>query len=111
MNFMRMLLAVTISLLGAPLTAFGQTSGNSSNGKALFIASGCAECHGSGADGGTGRHLAPNPPSAVAVAAYIRHPVGVMPPYAAKVLSDMDIADIYAALREHSRATEVEYNP
>jgi mono/diheme cytochrome c family protein len=99
MNFMRMLLAVTISLLGVPLTAFGQTSGNSSNGKALFIASGCAECHGSGAEGGTGPHLAPNPPSAVAVAAYIRHPAGVMAPYAAKVLSDTDIADIYAYLR------------
>jgi mono/diheme cytochrome c family protein len=93
------MVVVTAALLAAPLTAFAQTSGNAAHGKSLFATDGCAECHGTSAEGGTGPHLAPNPPPAAFIASYVRSPKGQMPPYAAGVLSDSDIADIHAYLR------------
>jgi ubiquinol-cytochrome c reductase cytochrome c subunit len=94
------------AFIAAPFAAFSQTTGtapaqpagDAAHGKAVFINDGCSECHSSGAQGGTGPHLAPNPLPAAAIAAYVRHPAGVMPPYSEKVLSNSDIADIHAYL-------------
>ena len=80
-------------------TSQAAPSGNAGHGKTLFIADGCAECHGTSAEGGVGPHLAPNPPPAVLISTYIRHPRGIMPPYAASVVSDADVADIEAYLQ------------
>ncbi len=74
-------------------------AGNASHGKTLFVADGCSECHGTSAEGGVGPHLAPNPPPGILISTYIRHPTGVMPPYAASVVSDADVADIAAYLQ------------
>ena len=74
-------------------------SGNAAHGKTLFIADGCAECHGTSGEGGVGPHLAPNGPPATLISTYIRHPTGVMPPYAASVVSNADVADIAAYLQ------------
>jgi mono/diheme cytochrome c family protein len=99
MKSMHKIFITASAMLVIPLAAFSQTTANASHGKNLFISNGCAECHGSGAEGGTGPHLAPNPPSAAFIGTYIRHPAGEMPPYAASVVSDSDIADIYAYLQ------------
>lgn len=72
---------------------------NADNGKKLFAAYGCFECHGHEASGGAGPHLAPNPVPFSTFARYVRHPSGTMPPYTAKVASDQDLADIYAFLK------------
>jgi mono/diheme cytochrome c family protein len=69
------------------------------HGKVLFLTVGCAECHGTVGQGGAGPHLAPDPLPADVIAGYIRDPSGQMPPYAASVLSDADIADIAAYLK------------
>lgn len=76
-------------------------SGNAENGKQLFAKYGCYECHGREGQGSsmTGPRLAPNPIPYESVAAYIRKPKGEMPPYTEKVLSDRDLADIYAFLQ------------
>jgi mono/diheme cytochrome c family protein len=74
-------------------------SGNADNGKKLFAAYGCFECHGHEASGGAGPHLAPNPVPFSTFARYVRHPSGTMPPYTAKVASDQDLSDIYAFLK------------
>ncbi len=100
------IILVTV-FIAAPFTAMAQTSsennaqpsGDAGRGKTLFISDGCSECHGTVGQGGVGPHLAPKPLPAEAIASYIRHPAGVMPPYAASVLSDADVADIASYLR------------
>lgn len=75
-------------------------AGNAQNGKKLFVSYGCYECHNREGQGGSGNgpRLAPKPIPYAALSAYIRHPSGEMPPYTAKVVSDKDVADIYAFL-------------
>ena len=77
-----------------------QWKGNTENGKKLFVAYGCYECHGRQ---GAGAEIAPRigPPalSLAGVIRYVRAPTGQMPPYTAKVVSDRDLADIYAYLK------------
>lgn len=68
-------------------------------GKAAFVRVGCYQCHNYAAQGGlSGPRLAPDPLPTVAIAAYVRHPAGVMPAYSEKVLPDATIADIRAYL-------------
>jgi mono/diheme cytochrome c family protein len=76
-------------------------TGNAQNGRKLFENFGCYQCHGREAQGGlgTGPRLGPKPIAFAAVQRYIRHPTGQMPPYTAKVVSDKDLADIYAFLQ------------
>ena len=73
--------------------------GNVQNGKLLFTNDGCYECHGRAAQGGVGPRLGPHPLPLTAIITYIRQPTAEMPPYTAKVISDAEIADIYAFLQ------------
>jgi mono/diheme cytochrome c family protein len=91
------------------LSVAGQPSakaGDAGNGKKLYIADGCYECHGLEGQGGSsapvgsyGPRLAPPKLPVEAIRAYVRHPGGGMPPYTPKVLSDSQIDDIYAFLK------------
>ncbi len=74
--------------------------GNAQRGKQIFQSYGCYECHGREAQGGagTGPRLAPHPMPFDTLAKYVRQPTGEMPPYTSKVVSDRDLADIYAFL-------------
>ena len=76
-------------------------AGNAENGKKLFMSDGCYECHGREAQGSTatGPRLAPRPIAFAALSKYVRQPTGQMPPYTSKVVSDADLADIYAFLQ------------
>jgi mono/diheme cytochrome c family protein len=81
-------------------------AGDAGNGKRVFIAAGCYQCHGRQGQGGSsapigsyGPRLALTKLPLAAVRAYLRHPAGGMPPYTAKVLSDSEIDDIYAFLK------------
>lgn len=73
-------------------------AGNAENGRKLFAKFGCYECHGREAQGGgyNGPRLAPDPVPWSVVKSYVRHPQGDMPPFTEKVVSDKDLADIYA---------------
>ena len=42
--------------------------------------------------------IAPRPIAFAALSRYVRRPTGQMPPYTAKVVSDQELADIYAFL-------------
>jgi mono/diheme cytochrome c family protein len=83
--------------------AFSATApGNAQRGKALFVSDGCYQCHGlvgQGAAQTSAPRIGPPPIPIAAFAAYIRHPTNNMPPYAAKVVPDSDVADIYAFLQ------------
>ena len=76
-------------------------AGNAENGKQLFMKNGCYQCHGREGQGSvvTGPRIAPDPLPFEVISAYIRKPTGEMPPYTEKVLSDKDLADIYAYLQ------------
>jgi mono/diheme cytochrome c family protein len=73
---------------------------NAENGKKIFAGVGCYECHGYVAQGGAaGPRLAPRPLAFAAFSKYLRRPTSQMPPYTIKVLSDRDVADVYAFLQ------------
>ena len=74
-------------------------TGNAANGKKVFSNDGCYECHGyEGQGGSAGAKLAPRPIAFTAFVNYVRRPTNQMPPYTAKVLSDQELADVYAFL-------------
>lgn len=76
------------------------SSGNAENGKRLFLSDGCYECHGRQAQGGAaGPRLGPGPLPLAAILKYVRQPSGQMPPYTTKVISDAELADVYAYLQ------------
>jgi mono/diheme cytochrome c family protein len=77
-----------------------ELKGDADNGKKLFAAYGCYECHGrQGAGASTGPRIGPPAITLAAVLRYVRAPTGQMPPYTAKVVSDQDLADIYSYLK------------
>jgi mono/diheme cytochrome c family protein len=83
-------------------------SGNAETGKKIFTKDGCYECHGregQGAIQGAGPRIGPPQLSFEAFGKYVRQPTGQMPPYTSKVLSDQDLADIYAYLQSRPKAT------
>jgi mono/diheme cytochrome c family protein len=79
---------------GARTTASTPT-GNAQNGKMIYMKNGCWECHGRDAQSG---RPALGPPAMPFPAFFnqLRKPREDMPPYTAKVLSDAEVADIYA---------------
>jgi len=74
-------------------------SPSAQNGRKLFDGFGCYQCHDHDGHGGAGARLAPNPIPFGAFSKYVRQPTGEMPPYTAKVVSDRELADIYAYLK------------
>src|SRR5579862_7783931 len=81
--------------------------GNSENGKKIFTKDGCYECHGregQGAAQGAGPRIGPLQLSFEAFTKYVHQPTGQMPPYTSKVISDQELADIYAYLQSRPKA-------
>jgi mono/diheme cytochrome c family protein len=77
-----------------------ELKGNAENGKRLFMAYGCYECHGrQGAGAAIAPQIGPPRLSLAGVLRYVRAPTGQMPPYTTKVVSDQDLADIYSYLK------------
>ena len=86
---------------GTPAASNPQAApaGNVGNGKKIFSSYGCYQCHGYEAHGGqAGPRLAPRPIAFATFSRYVRRPTGQMPPYTAKIVSDQELADIYAFL-------------
>ena len=75
--------------------------GDAKHGEMLFMADGCYQCHGTVAQGsrGTGPRLAPNTIPYEAFAAQLRTPRDIMPPYTTVVLTDSQLADVYAYVK------------
>jgi ubiquinol-cytochrome c reductase cytochrome c subunit len=81
-------------------TSASAPPGNAANGKVLYGKIGCYQCHSEQGQGGTqGPRLGPRPIAFQAFLRYVRTPRGEMPPYKAKVMSDKDVADVYAFLQ------------
>ena len=80
-------------------TAFAQTKpGDADNGKRLFMSNACYQCHGTVGQGGrAGPRLAQTKFTLRVFTAFVRNPPpSDMPQYRAKVMSDQELADVYA---------------
>ncbi len=88
-------------------------AGNAQHGKTVYIRVGCYECHGwDGQSGGnTGSKIGPNPWPFAAFTFQLRTPINSMPPYTSKVLSDAEVADIYAFIQSLPEPPKVETIP
>jgi mono/diheme cytochrome c family protein len=77
--------------------------GDAANGKKVYLADGCYQCHGRVGQGGlmTGSApvLAQTKMPYVAFAHQLRNPINDMPPYPENLLSEKDMADIFAYLQ------------
>lgn len=82
-------------------------AGNAETGKKNFVSFGCYQCHGLEAQGSsaTGPRLGPKPIAWAAFIRYVRRPTNQMPPYTEKVVSDADLANIYAFLQSRPAPT------
>jgi ubiquinol-cytochrome c reductase cytochrome c subunit len=81
-------------------------AGSIERGRLGFVKTGCAQCHGREAQGSptTGPRLGPNGLPYAAFARYVRAPRLQMPPYTEKILSDADLADLYAFVQSRPKA-------
>ena len=97
-------LAIATLSAGAFVIALAQDvpRGDAANGRRIYLAVGCFTCHGRSGQGGA--YNGPAPILArtalpfVGFKALIRDPSNDMPAYSDAVLSDQDIADVYAFL-------------
>jgi mono/diheme cytochrome c family protein len=103
---------VTLILASVFLTSFAFAAGAQAQdapkgeavrGKSLWLADGCSYCHGTVGQGGGGRagglRIAAQPIPFTAFLNQVRQPANEMPVYVEKVLSDQDIADIFAYIQ------------
>jgi mono/diheme cytochrome c family protein len=111
---MRFLLATALALTSLtghaqqPPASAPAPSGDVEKGRTLFVKDGCYQCHNyEGHGGAAGARLAPNPLPFRGFVAYVRSPRGDMPPYKEKILSEQELADIYAYLRSRPRPPAV----
>ena len=81
-------------------------AGNVETGKKIYMKDGCYECHGregQGAAQASGPRIGPPQRFIRPFIKYVRQPTGQMPPVTAEVISDQELADIYAYLQSRPR--------
>ena len=100
---------VTVGIVIVTMSGWAQAQskadikGDAANGRTLYLADGCWQCHGRVGQGGlmTGPApvLAQTRLPFAAFSRQLRNPVNDMPPYPEKLLSDKEVTDIYAFLQ------------
>jgi mono/diheme cytochrome c family protein len=81
-------------------------AGNVETGKKIYMKYGCYECHGregQGAAQASGPRIGPPQRFIRPFIKYVRQPTGQMPPFTTEVISDQELADIYAYLQSRPR--------
>jgi ubiquinol-cytochrome c reductase cytochrome c subunit len=94
--------AVILILPFVTIAILAQTKpGDTAKGKSTFMQNGCYQCHGTVGQGGlAGPRLAQTKLTIAGFMAYVRNPnPGNMPPFRAKVMSDQELADVFAYLQ------------
>ena len=109
MSFVRFHVALAVLGVGFMLAHAAAASADPSaeNGRTAFIKHGCWQCHGFEGQGSVatsgGRVIADTQLPFEAFKAYVRDPSGAMPPFHAEMVSDSDLADIYAYLESRPK--------
>lgn len=95
------LVAATLLAGGIAFAQDAAPQGSAENGKKLFTADGCYQCHGYAGQGAPGYapRIAPKLLPYQAFLNQLRRPRAEMPPYEAAIVSDQQVADIYAFLK------------
>ena len=103
---MRGLFRAAVVMVGVAATAAGAQEapkGDAGNGKKIYLADGCYQCHGRFGQGGlmTGAApiLAQTKMPYAGFKRQLRSPINDMPPYPENLLSEKEVADIYAFLQ------------
>ena len=85
---------------GQVLCQANALAASAEKGKLAFLQHGCWQCHGYQGQGGiAGLKLAPNPIPFETLSNFVRTTNRAMPPYREEILSNDDLADIYAYLQ------------
>ena len=109
---MKRIAALILAFSLVPHAAF---TASAEKGKAAFLQHGCWQCHGTEGQGSiatsNGKRLAPNPLPWEAFAGFVRSTNRAMPPFSEKILSDADLADIYAYLQSIPKPAAVKDIP
>ena len=85
---------------GNQAPAGATASGNAENGQRLYMKHTCYYCHGTAGQGSiAGARVAVVARNLQGFTRYVRQPSGQMPAYTEKILSDQELADIFAFLR------------
>jgi mono/diheme cytochrome c family protein len=99
-------IAVIVAALAGgrgPALAQEQPTGDPVNGKRIYLADGCFECHGRAGQGGAMNYQTPALAKlelpVESFVAFLRAAPNDMPAFSAAVLSDKDATDIYAFLQ------------
>src|SRR5262245_34046162 len=99
---------VAFVLVSAVAHGFSPADGDAERGQQTFMTVGCYQCHGREAQGAsTGPRLGPNPVPPAAFTRAVRTPRNDMPPYSAKILSDAQLADVYAFVASRARPRQL----
>jgi mono/diheme cytochrome c family protein len=95
--------AIACAIAQTQAQAQDEPRGDAGNGKRIYLAVGCFTCHGRSGQGGAYNGPAPILASTAfpfdGFKGQIRNPSNDMPAYSDAVLSDKDIADIYAFVK------------
>src|SRR5262252_2605967 len=98
---MRMACAVAIAVAVVTPRATGAqapAAGDAGRGKELYFTYSCYACHGYDGHGGAGARLVPLAMTVTRFTAYVHNPRR-MPPYTEKVLTDAQLADLFAYIK------------
>jgi mono/diheme cytochrome c family protein len=102
-NLMRSSVSVAAVLTAVILASGAVFAASAEHGKTVFIQKGCWQCHGTMGQGSIatsgGKRLAPDPMPWEAFSGFVRSTNRAMPPFSEKILSDGDLADVYAYLQ------------
>jgi mono/diheme cytochrome c family protein len=94
--------AVSLAALGCA-QAQDAPKGDAAKGKELWLTDGCSYCHGTVGQGGGGRsaglRISHQPIPFEAFINQVRRPADEMPVYVESVLSNQDVADIFAYIQ------------
>ena len=95
-----------------PAAQTAAPAGKIENGGVLYKKIGCYQCHGGEAQGGlSGPRIGPALFPYGRFSDYVRKPTGDMPPYSTKVLTDQEMADVYAWVNARPRPPAVNTLP
>lgn len=97
-----LMIRACMGMLGLVATLTGALAADAARGKTAYIHNGCWQCHdfaGEGVSTSGGKVLARTALPLDAFKIFVRTTDGAMPPYRQAVLSDDDLADIYAYLQ------------
>jgi mono/diheme cytochrome c family protein len=89
-----------VAALGLLVVSAVAQQGDAKRGQKMFVDYSCYACHGFSGQNGPGKRLVPMKMPNVVFTAYVRSPgTNQMPSYSAKVLSDAQLADIWAYVK------------